>query len=47
MKDQILASAIDKLSRDFDAIVWQYLDVPPGSPRKKRSSGPDCRRRML
>ncbi|MCC8103518.1 MAG: helix-turn-helix transcriptional regulator [Clostridiales bacterium] len=40
MKDQILASAIDKLSREFNAIVWQYLDVPPGSPREKTQLWP-------
>ncbi|MCC8102868.1 MAG: helix-turn-helix transcriptional regulator [Clostridiales bacterium] len=40
MKDPILAGAIEKLSRDFDAIQWQYLDVPPGSPREKTQLWP-------
>ncbi len=40
MKEDILTKAIDKLGRDFDAIVWQYLKVPPGSPREKTQLWP-------
>ena len=28
-----LKNAIDKLSQDFDAIQWHFLDVPAGDPR--------------
>ncbi|MCD8116368.1 MAG: helix-turn-helix transcriptional regulator [Oscillospiraceae bacterium] len=40
MADRILANAIEKLSRDFDAIEWRYLDVPLGSPREKTQLWP-------
>ncbi|MCD8189265.1 MAG: helix-turn-helix transcriptional regulator [Clostridiales bacterium] len=40
MREEILSNAIEKLSREFDAIEWKYLDVPPGSPREKTQLWP-------
>lgn len=40
MENKCLRSAIEKLAKDFDAIEWQYLAVPPGSTREKTQLWP-------
>lgn len=40
MDNKLLLAAIEKLGRDFDAIEWKFLDVPPGSIREKTQLWP-------
>ncbi|MDD2956782.1 MAG: AraC family transcriptional regulator [Oscillospiraceae bacterium] len=40
MGNECLFSSIEKLAKDFDAIRWQYLALPPGSRREKTQLWP-------
>lgn len=40
MDNKLLLSSIDKLGKDFDAIEWKFLDVPPDSTRDKTQLWP-------
>lgn len=40
MENKLLLSSIEKLGKDFDAIEWKFLEVPPGSTREKTQLWP-------
>ena len=40
MDDKLILSSIEKLGKDFDAIEWKFLDVPPESIREKTQLWP-------
>lgn len=40
MNNALLLSSIERLGKEFDAIEWKYLDVPPGSMREKTQLWP-------